>query len=99
MTRRETTGRRDAVKGRSQAPAAGLHRAEVSTRPDLTAYDPNRCAPGPAHLQPIHLVNDAYLATKDAEAIVVLTEAPQFRKLDWTPATAVISPVAPSAVR
>jgi UDPglucose 6-dehydrogenase len=50
----------------------------------LTAYDPHLSAPGPTQLHPIHLVDDAYLATKDAEAIVVLTEAPQFRELDWT---------------
>jgi UDPglucose 6-dehydrogenase len=50
---------------------------------NLTAYDPRLSAPGPTHLHPIQLVDDAYLATKDAEAIVVLTEAPQFRELDW----------------
>jgi UDPglucose 6-dehydrogenase len=49
----------------------------------LTGYDPHLAAPGPSQLRPIHLVDDPYLATKDAEAIVVLTEAPQFRELDW----------------
>ena len=39
-------------------------------------------------------VDDPYLAAKDADAIVVLTEWPEFRELDW----ASIAEHAPGAV-
>jgi UDPglucose 6-dehydrogenase len=52
---------------------------------ELVAYDPAMAAelehPGLAGLT---VVDDPYLAAKDAEAIVVLTEWPEFRSLDWT---------------
>jgi UDPglucose 6-dehydrogenase len=34
-------------------------------------------------LDAVELVDDAYLAAKDVDALVVLTEWPQFRELDW----------------
>jgi UDPglucose 6-dehydrogenase len=71
---------------------ADLARAGVQ----ITGYDPRiasidhvevrRCA--------IVAVDDPYLAAKDADAIVVLTEWPQFRELDWT----VLAEQAPGAV-
>jgi UDPglucose 6-dehydrogenase len=35
-------------------------------------------------LAPVQLAEDAYLAAKDVDALVVLTEWPQYRDLDWT---------------
>ncbi|GAA4421711.1 UDP-glucose/GDP-mannose dehydrogenase family protein [Actinokineospora soli] len=52
---------------------------------DLVGYDPALGADC-AHpdLSGITVVDDPYLAAKDAEAVVVLTEWPEFRSLDWT---------------
>jgi UDPglucose 6-dehydrogenase len=52
---------------------------------ELVAYDPGI----PAHTSPIDeslmtVVDDPYVGAKDAEAIVILTEWPEFRALDWT---------------
>ena len=62
----------------------------------ITGYDPRLASIDPAALQhaPIVTVDDPYLAAKDADAIVVLTEWPEFRELDW-PA---IAEQAPGAV-
>ncbi len=52
---------------------------------DLVGYDPS-LRPGVNHpdLAAITVVDDPYLAAKDAEAVLVLTEWPEFRSLDWT---------------
>ncbi|RZS44670.1 UDPglucose 6-dehydrogenase [Herbihabitans rhizosphaerae] len=51
---------------------------------ELVAYDPSFAAgatnPAPGLLS---VVDDVYLAGKDADALVVLTEWPEFRSLDW----------------
>jgi UDPglucose 6-dehydrogenase len=51
---------------------------------ELVGYDPGVPAgtvrPG---LDAVSLVDDALLAAKDVDALVVLTEWPQFRELDW----------------
>jgi UDPglucose 6-dehydrogenase len=62
----------------------------------ITGYDPKLVAIDPVPLRrcPIVAVDDPYLAAKDADAIVVLTEWPEFRSLDW-PA---IAEQAPGAV-
>jgi UDPglucose 6-dehydrogenase len=49
----------------------------------LTAFDPAIPAPGDGIDDSIHVVDDPYLVGKDAHAIVVLTEWPQFRDLHW----------------
>jgi UDPglucose 6-dehydrogenase len=50
----------------------------------LTGYDPEvPPQPHPA-LERIHLVDDPYLVAKDAAGIVLLTEWPEFRELDWS---------------
>lgn len=46
----------------------------------VTAHDP--AVPDPP-VPGVHLVDDPVLVAKDANAIVVLTEWPQFRALDW----------------
>ncbi|GGS21636.1 MULTISPECIES: UDP-glucose dehydrogenase family protein [Actinokineospora] len=51
---------------------------------ELAGYDPalgSDCAH--PDVSSITVVDDPYLAAKDAEAIVVLTEWPEFRSLDW----------------
>jgi UDPglucose 6-dehydrogenase len=48
---------------------------------ELTAHDPAvGCVPG---LDAVQVVDDPYLVAKDAAALVVLTEWPEFRDLDW----------------
>ena len=39
--------------------------------------------PAPLHRSSVVAVDDPNLATKDANAIVVLTDWPEFRDLDW----------------
>jgi UDPglucose 6-dehydrogenase len=48
----------------------------------LTAYDP--CVPEGASPGPVRVVGTPHLAARDASAIVVLTEWPEFADLDWT---------------
>jgi UDPglucose 6-dehydrogenase len=40
-------------------------------------------APGPAEVGEVEVVDDPYVVAKAAEVIVVLTESPRFRALDW----------------
>ncbi|MBW4719526.1 UDP-glucose dehydrogenase family protein [Saccharothrix obliqua] len=53
----------------------------------LTAYDPEVRRPLPG----MTVVEDAYLAVRDADAVVLLTEWPEFRTLDWGRAAALMS--------
>ncbi|MET9629217.1 UDP-glucose/GDP-mannose dehydrogenase family protein [Lentzea sp. NPDC006480] len=48
---------------------------------DLVGYDP--ALPGGTDLGPVSVVDDPYQAAKDVDALVVLTEWPDFRSLDW----------------
>lgn len=48
----------------------------------VTAYDPRLAVIGAARL-PTAVADDPYVAAKDADAIVVLTEWPDFAELDW----------------
>jgi UDPglucose 6-dehydrogenase len=58
-----------------------LYRAGVH----VSGYDPRLTAIDPAALRASAVVgvDDPYLATKEADAILVLTEWPEFRELDW----------------
>ncbi|PPK64526.1 UDP-glucose/GDP-mannose dehydrogenase family protein [Actinokineospora auranticolor] len=51
---------------------------------DLVGYDP-ALRPDSQHpdLAPVTVTDDPYQAAKDAEAVIVLTEWPEFRTLDW----------------
>ncbi|MGW5050956.1 UDP-glucose dehydrogenase family protein [Actinokineospora sp. NPDC004072] len=50
----------------------------------LVGYDPALTSINPhPDLSTITVADDPYLAAKDAEAIIVLTEWPEFRSLDW----------------
>jgi UDPglucose 6-dehydrogenase len=48
------------------------------------AYDPTVTSGGAPDLDGIDIVGDAYGAAKGAALIVLLTEWPEFRELDWT---------------
>jgi UDPglucose 6-dehydrogenase len=52
---------------------------------ELTAYDPAVDA-SDGRIDPalVSVTDDPYIAAKNAEAVVVLTEWPQFRALDWS---------------
>jgi UDPglucose 6-dehydrogenase len=71
---------------------ADLARAGVQ----ITGYDPRIASLDHAEVgrSAVVAVDDPYLAAKDADAIVVLTEWPQFRELNWT----VLAEQAPGAV-
>ncbi|MEU4596766.1 UDP binding domain-containing protein [Nocardia sp. NPDC023988] len=69
------------------SPAVAIARQLSHHDAVVTAYDP--CVPqsgahdlaaGPDGIQ---VVDDPYLAAKDANAILILTEWPEFRTLDW----------------
>jgi UDPglucose 6-dehydrogenase len=62
----------------------------------VSGYDPRLAAMDPDQLRraAVTAVDDPYLAGKEADAIVVLTEWPQFRDLNWTQ----IADQAPGAV-
>jgi UDPglucose 6-dehydrogenase len=61
------------------AVAAGLH-AEGA---ELTAYDPGCTTGVPGMTDGITVTADPMVAAKDADVILVLTEWPEFRTLDW----------------
>ncbi|MDX8031661.1 UDP-glucose/GDP-mannose dehydrogenase family protein [Lentzea sp. BCCO 10_0856] len=48
---------------------------------DLVGYDP--ALPGGRDLGAVSVVDDPYQAAKDVDALIVLTEWPDFRSLDW----------------
>src|SRR5882724_2779871 len=50
---------------------------------ELTGYDPGCRTPVPGFTDGITVADEAMAAAKDADAIVVLTEWPEFRALDW----------------
>jgi UDPglucose 6-dehydrogenase len=70
-------GTNDLRESPALAVAAQLHRAGA----ELAAYDP--AVRPDTELGAIRVVADAYAAAADADAVVVLTEWPQFRMLDW----------------
>ncbi|MFJ8959357.1 UDP-glucose dehydrogenase family protein [Lentzea sp. NPDC102401] len=49
---------------------------------ELVGYDP--ALAGGTDLGPVSVVDDPYQAAKDVDALVVLTEWPEFRSLDWS---------------
>jgi UDPglucose 6-dehydrogenase len=58
----------------------------------LVAYDPAvRSGDGRAELDGITVVDDPYVAAEGVQALVVLTEWPDFRTLDWAKLAAVVA--------
>ncbi|MFY1621473.1 UDP-glucose dehydrogenase family protein, partial [Micromonospora sp. WMMD736] len=65
------------------SPALDVAAALADEGAELTAFDPSCTGPLPGLTEGIKLADDATTAAKDADAIVVLTEWPDFRALDW----------------
>lgn len=64
------------------SPALAIATELVRQGAEVTAHDP-AVRPGPG-LDALQVVDDPYLVAKDAAALIVLTEWPEFRALDWT---------------
>jgi UDPglucose 6-dehydrogenase len=66
------------------SPALGVAALLKQAGADLTAYDPG-VDPATTRIDPslLAVVDDPIAAVRDAEAVVVLTEWPEFRTLDW----------------
>jgi len=84
------TGRRIALLGLTfkagtddlrDSPALEVGKLLGHAGADLTGWDP--AVPAGTRLDMIQVVADAYAASDGADALVVLTEWPQFRSLDW----------------
>ena len=67
------------------SPALTICTELARTGAQITGYDPRLASIDHAQLRrsAIVAVDDPYLAAKDADAIVVLTEWPEFRDLNW----------------
>ena len=78
------------------SPALTICTELARTGAQITGYDPRLASIDHAQLRraAIVAVDDPYLAAKDADAIVVLTEWPEFRELNWP----LIAEQAPGAV-
>ncbi len=57
----------------------------------LKAYDPTVVSGGADDLAGIDIVGDAYSAAKDTSLVVVLTDWPEFRELDWEKVASVMT--------
>jgi UDPglucose 6-dehydrogenase len=77
------------------SPALGVAALLKQAGADLVAYDPGITADTTRiDRSLLTVVDDPYLAAKDAEAVVVLTEWAEFRTLDWSRiADAVAAPI------
>lgn len=65
------------------SPAVAVARQLCRHGATVTAYDP--CVPGSTPgLGPVQVVDDPYLVAEGAAALVILTEWPEFRALDWS---------------
>jgi UDPglucose 6-dehydrogenase len=65
------------------SPALAVADGLAAEGAELVAYDPGCPASVPGLTDGILVADDAVAAAKDADALVVLTEWPQFRTLDW----------------
>ncbi|WP_216207420.1 UDP-glucose dehydrogenase family protein [Amycolatopsis aidingensis] len=65
------------------SPALAIAHGLAERGATVTGYDPEVAATEAARLAPVQVADDPYLVGKDAAGIVLLTEWPQFRELDW----------------
>jgi UDPglucose 6-dehydrogenase len=74
------------------SPALGVAALLKQAGADLVAYDPG-VVPGRTGIDGslLTVVDDPYVAAKGAEAIVILTEWPEFRALDWSRLSEVVT--------
>jgi UDPglucose 6-dehydrogenase len=76
------------------SPALTVARLLGEDGADLTAYDPCVSGERAAEVAPVVVVDDPYRVAKGASTLVVLTEWPEFRRLDWVRlADAMVRPV------
>jgi UDPglucose 6-dehydrogenase len=66
------------------APSIALVKALMAEGASIRAYDPEAMEKAKSVLPDITYCSDAYHAAEGADAIVLLTEWEEFRKLDWT---------------
>ena len=67
------------------SPALAVAERLAAAGARLTGYDPAVRDP----VGPVHVVDDPYLVAKGAAGIVLLTEWPEFRSLDWAQLAAI----------
>jgi UDPglucose 6-dehydrogenase len=65
------------------SPALAVARLLRAERAELTAYDPGCPHAVPGMTDAVTVVDEPLLVAKGADALVVLTEWPEFRSLDW----------------
>ncbi|MEJ3658284.1 UDP-glucose/GDP-mannose dehydrogenase family protein [Actinomycetes bacterium KLBMP 9759] len=65
------------------SPALGVAALLVAEGAEVTGYDPGCPAAVPGVTDDVGVVDEPMLAAKDAAVLVVLTEWPEFRSLDW----------------
>jgi UDPglucose 6-dehydrogenase len=68
---------------RRNSPALHVAKRLLESGITLKAYDPTVALGGADDLDGIEIVSDAYSAAKGASLVVLLTEWPEFRELDW----------------
>jgi UDPglucose 6-dehydrogenase len=66
-----------------QSPAVAVARLLVEAGAELVAHDPVVGGDEPLLPEGVQVVEDPYQVAKDAAGLVVLTEWPQYRSLDW----------------
>lgn len=66
------------------APSISLIKSLLSEGAVVTAYDPEAMETARAILPGIGYATDPYQAAEGADAILLITEWPEFRKVDWT---------------
>jgi UDPglucose 6-dehydrogenase len=64
------------------SPALAVAALLAEAGAELSGHDP-RVAPGEPGVAPVWTAEDPYLAAKDASALILLTEWPEFTELDW----------------
>jgi UDPglucose 6-dehydrogenase len=72
-----------ATDDRRNSPALRVAKRLLESGITVKAYDPTVSSGGAADLEGIDIVSDAYSAAKGASLVVLLTEWPEFRELDW----------------
>ncbi len=66
------------------APALDLIGRLLAEGARVQAYDPEAMSKASAVLPAVRYCRDAYEAAEQADALIIATEWPEFRKLDWT---------------